>query len=181
MSEQSGIWRQKYKIENWVDLGIEFGYRTRGTQLQRCKLSALITSFHVKDIDILQSFLFLRTLKPVENTFVSFIGAGEGWHNYHHTFPWDYRAAELGSKYNITAHIIDFLAWIGQAYDLKVAPYSMIEHRAMKKGDGTHQVFGKKNGMTSQGDKLDSNENKLKDTSLDSYTAEEKQRLTTKG
>lgn len=118
----------------------------------------------------------------MENTFVSFVGVGEGWHNYHHTFPWDYRAAELGSRFNVTAHIIDFLALIGQAYDLKVAPYSMIEHRAMKKGDGTHEVFGnKKKEINYQGDKLDSNDNKLKDKSLDSRTSELNQRPTSKG
>lgn len=39
---------------------------------------------------------------------------GEGWHNFHHVFPWDYKAAELGNyRYNITTAYIDFLAKIG--------------------------------------------------------------------
>lgn len=40
---------------------------------------------------------------------------GEGWHNYHHVFPWDYKTAELGNyRYNITTAFIDFFAKIGK-------------------------------------------------------------------
>lgn len=37
---------------------------------------------------------FFRDLKPAENRFVSTVALGEGWHNYHHMFPFDYKAAE---------------------------------------------------------------------------------------
>ncbi|CAL7934093.1 unnamed protein product [Xylocopa violacea] len=30
-----------------------------------------------------------------ENKMVPLLIAGEGWHNYHHAFPWDYRSSEL--------------------------------------------------------------------------------------
>lgn len=70
------------------------------------------------------------------------IGAlGEGWHNYHHVFPWDYRTGELGSKYNPSTTFIDFFAKIGWAYDLKFATRPMIVRRAKKSGDGSH-VWG---------------------------------------
>lgn len=83
-----------------------------------------------------------RYILPVESHFVSFIGIGEGWHNYHHTFPWDYRAAELGSKYNLTARFIEILSWFNLAYDLKTAPYDLIKARSLRTGDGTHSVYG---------------------------------------
>lgn len=76
---------------------------------------------------------------------MSFIGIGEGWHNYHHTFPCDYRAAELGSKYNLTARFIEILHKLNLAYDLKTAPHSIIQSRSIRTGDGTHPVFGNKN------------------------------------
>lgn len=79
---------------------------------------------------------------PTESTFVGFVALGEGWHNYHHSFPWDYRAAELGSKYCLTTYVIDFLSYFGLAYDLKSAPYTMIEKRIHRTGDGTHHVYG---------------------------------------
>ncbi|XP_018576960.1 stearoyl-CoA desaturase 5-like [Anoplophora glabripennis] len=85
---------------------------------------------------------FDKFIMPTESTFVGFVALGEGWHNYHHSFPWDYRAAELGSKYCLTTYVIDFLSYFGLAYDLKSAPYTMIEKRALRTGDGTHQVYG---------------------------------------
>lgn len=39
--------------------------------------------------------------------------------SYHHTFPKDYATAELGGKLNVTKKFIDFMAVIGQAYDLE--------------------------------------------------------------
>lgn len=63
---------------------------------------------------------------------------GEGWHNYHHVFPWDYKAAELGNyRVNFTTAFIDFFAWFGLAYDLKTVPVEMVKKRAARTGDGT--------------------------------------------
>ncbi|XP_047019018.1 (11Z)-hexadec-11-enoyl-CoA conjugase [Helicoverpa zea] len=77
-----------------------------------------------------------RFIKSVENSLVSLAALGEGWHNYHHVFPWDYRTSELG-KLNISTGFIDFFARIGWAYDLKAATYDMISKRAQRCGDGT--------------------------------------------
>ena len=67
------------------------------------------------------------------------IGLGEGFHNYHHTFPWDYKASELGIySTNITTALIDFFHWIGLAYDLKSVPEKIIRGRVKRTGDGTH-------------------------------------------
>ncbi|XP_018327887.1 acyl-CoA Delta(11) desaturase [Agrilus planipennis] len=80
---------------------------------------------------------FDRYISPVENASVSIAALGEGWHNYHHVFPWDYRTSELGSKFNPSTVFIDFFAKIGWAYDLKYASNKMIENRARKTGDGS--------------------------------------------
>lgn len=67
---------------------------------------------------------------------------GEGWHNYHHAFPWDYKAAELGSyKGNMTTMLIDFWAWIGLAYDRRTVSPELILKRAKRTGDGTHPEY----------------------------------------
>lgn len=64
---------------------------------------------------------------------------GEGWHNYHHAFPWDYKAAELGNyRLNMSTALIDFCAKLGLAYDLKVASPELVKRRALRTGDGTH-------------------------------------------
>lgn len=67
---------------------------------------------------------------------------GEGWHNYHHTFPWDYKAAELG-KYsvNATAFWIDLWAKIGWAYDLKAPSKELVMKVVLNHGDGSHTDY----------------------------------------
>ncbi|XP_075236854.1 acyl-CoA Delta-9 desaturase-like [Lycorma delicatula] len=79
-----------------------------------------------------------------ENGAVSFISLGEGWHNYHHTFPWDYKTSELGNYgLNLTTAFIDFMAKIGWAYDLKTVPPHLVKKRALRTGDGTYKdVWG---------------------------------------
>ena len=63
-----------------------------------------------------------------------------GYHNYHHTFPWDYSASELGFRYNfnLTTLLIDFFEKCGLAYDLKKPPVQMIQARMQRSGDGTN-------------------------------------------
>ncbi|XP_050532919.1 acyl-CoA Delta-9 desaturase-like [Daktulosphaira vitifoliae] len=79
------------------------------------------------------------SIKPSENLSVSIGALGEGWHNYHHTFPWDYKAAELGNyRTNMTTAFIDFFGLIGWAYDMKTVPSKMILKRACRTGDGSH-------------------------------------------
>lgn len=80
-----------------------------------------------------------KTIKPVQSVPVSFATFGEGFHNYHHVFPWDYRTAELGNnRLNMTTLFIDFFAAIGWAYDMKTVPEDMIRKRAERTGDNTN-------------------------------------------
>lgn len=52
------------------------------------------------------------------NFTVSLAAFGEGWHNYHHVFPWDYKTSEFGDyKFNISTGFIDFFAKFGWAYN----------------------------------------------------------------
>lgn len=74
---------------------------------------------------------------------MAFLALGEGWHNYHHVFPWDYKTAELGNyRLNMTTAFIDFFAKIGWAYDLKTVSEEIIEKRVKRTGDGSHTVWG---------------------------------------
>lgn len=83
-----------------------------------------------------------RNINPSENRFVSFFAIGEGWHNYHHVFPWDYKAAEIPWKLNFTTFVIDMFAKIGWAYDLKQPSEDLIRKTIEKHGDGTHPKHG---------------------------------------
>ena len=77
------------------------------------------------------------TIEPRENLMVQYLAYGEGYHNYHHTFPWDYSASEHGWQinFNTATMFIDFFAWIGWAYDLKKVDSKTIKNRQMRTGN----------------------------------------------
>ncbi|KAJ2949132.1 hypothetical protein O0L34_g6073 [Tuta absoluta] len=84
-----------------------------------------------------------KSLNPRENLGVWMICV-EGFHNFHHTFPWDYRAAEHPVINMLTPTIvfIELMAKIGQAYDLKAVTKDIIKRRTQRTGDGTHHLWG---------------------------------------
>ncbi|XP_063348276.1 stearoyl-CoA desaturase b [Pelmatolapia mariae] len=61
-----------------------------------------------------------KNINPRENKFVSFSAIGEGFHNYHHTFPYDYAASEFGSRLNLTTAFINLMCSLGLAKDPKM-------------------------------------------------------------
>ena len=75
-----------------------------------------------------------RFINPAENSLVSSFAIGEGWHNYHHTFPWDYKTGEFGWRINFTTMFIDLMAALGQASDRKVVPKATIMARKKRTG-----------------------------------------------
>ncbi|KAL5235901.1 hypothetical protein ACI65C_003311 [Semiaphis heraclei] len=86
---------------------------------------------------------FTKDILPVENPYVSMFGLGEGWHNYHHSFPWDYRASEFGQYFNLTTIIVDFFEEMGWVWDKKYATPAMVRSRVTKRGDGTHYKYAR--------------------------------------
>jgi stearoyl-CoA desaturase (delta-9 desaturase) len=68
--------------------------------------------------------------------FVAVVSGGEGWHNWHHTYPFDYAASELGSDsyYNPTKMFIDVCAFVGLVKDQKRAlnAWSNLQEKQMK-------------------------------------------------
>ncbi|KAH6942671.1 hypothetical protein HPB50_009222 [Hyalomma asiaticum] len=82
-----------------------------------------------------------KNISPAENRFVSWAAIGEGFHNYHHTFPWDYSTSELGWKLNFTTFFIDTIAKLGLAYDLKTVPKDVVEKRKARTGDRSYDYM----------------------------------------
>uniref|UniRef100_A0A6B2E899 Putative fatty acid desaturase n=1 Tax=Phlebotomus kandelakii TaxID=1109342 RepID=A0A6B2E899_9DIPT len=81
-----------------------------------------------------------KNISPSNNIFVAIYAYGEGWHNYHHVFPWDYKTSEFGTySTNVTTAFIDFFSKLGLAYDLKTVSEDMIQKRILRTGDGSHE------------------------------------------
>ncbi|XP_071439706.1 acyl-CoA Delta-9 desaturase-like [Hetaerina americana] len=115
-----------------------------------------------------------KNLMPVENFSIAKLTLGEGWHNYHHAFPYDYRAAEFGYRRDsLTTQLIDLMARVGWAKDLRTASPHMVQRRTLRKGDGTHETITDNPGC----DKLKVNESHLSCTKqfpLDTLRGSEK-------
>ncbi|XP_067938179.1 stearoyl-CoA desaturase 5-like [Watersipora subatra] len=75
-----------------------------------------------------------KHISPAENVLVTIGAIGEGFHNYHHTFPNDYATSEFGSRLNFTTIFINLMAKIGWAYDLKTMSKEVIEARKRRTG-----------------------------------------------
>ena len=81
------------------------------------------------------------TLHAFEHKFLGPWALGEGWHNYHHAFPRDYRASEIdGWGQNVTTKLIEFLNRFGLTYDLKTVSEEHVARRTERTGDSSLRV-----------------------------------------
>ncbi|KTG06441.1 hypothetical protein cypCar_00040463 [Cyprinus carpio] len=122
----------------------------------------ILNSFHMleyrqsdADSEITQVYnipcYFATLLSPQDSTTVSvtllfcidesspgFDFSGEGFHNYHHTFPFDYATSEFGCKLNLTTCFIDLMCFLGLAREPKRVSREAVLARAQRTGDGSH-------------------------------------------
>ena len=64
-------------------------------------------------------------INPRESLITSLCTLGEGWHNWHHTYPFDYATSEYGvfGRWNPSKFVIDICCLLGQASDRKRATH----------------------------------------------------------
>ncbi|GJM14542.1 MAG: acyl-CoA desaturase [Pseudohongiella sp.] len=67
-----------------------------------------------------------------DNTVLALITYGEGYHNYHHTFQWDYRNGVKWWHYDPTKWMIKICSWIGLTKNLKKCTPLQIELAKIK-------------------------------------------------
>uniref|UniRef100_A0A4W5K7C8 Stearoyl-CoA desaturase 5 n=1 Tax=Hucho hucho TaxID=62062 RepID=A0A4W5K7C8_9TELE len=79
-----------------------------------------------------------QNISPRENRWVTFGAIGEGFHNFHHTFPFDYSTSEFGLRFNPTTCFIDLMCWMGLASNRKKASVEIIQARKLRTGDGSY-------------------------------------------
>lgn len=61
-----------------------------------------------------------------DSWFVSLFTFGEGYHNFHHKFQWDYRNGVKWFAYDPSKWIIETLSWIGVTYELRKVKQQII-------------------------------------------------------
>ncbi len=76
-----------------------------------------------------------KDIKSTESLTVNFFTNGEGFHNYHHCFPFDYRCEEMNLSWiNFATRWINLFATVGLAYDLRTASEEMVRARTERTG-----------------------------------------------
>lgn len=78
-----------------------------------------------------------KYINPRENHFVTTWAIGEGFHNFHHTFPYDYSTSEFGWRHNLTTGFIDLMCFLGLASNLKKVSKEVVLARRLRTGDGS--------------------------------------------
>lgn len=76
-----------------------------------------------------------KNISPRESILVSVGALGEGFHNYHHTFPYDYSTSEHGGYFNLTTVFIDSMCALGLAYDLRCVDKKIVDTRRVRTGE----------------------------------------------
>lgn len=64
------------------------------------------------------SFTYSDQRSPRDSWLVGLVTFGEGYHNFHHEFPYDYRNGAHYKAFDPTKWIIWTLSWVGLTYDL---------------------------------------------------------------
>ncbi len=67
-----------------------------------------------------------------DNPLLALITYGEGYHNFHHTFQWDYRNGVRWFHFDPAKWLIHMLSWFGLATDLKRTNPAKIEAARLK-------------------------------------------------
>lgn len=87
-----------------------------------------------------------------DNPVLAIFTWGEGYHNYHHYFQYDYRNGVKWWQYDPTKWIIYGLSKVGLAWDLKRVPDVTIQHAQaeMKFKQAQHQIDNFKGNLTNE-------------------------------
>lgn len=81
-------------------------------------------------------------IEPTFSRLVSYLTLGEGYHNFHHTFPRDYSQCEVNwtRNFNVTTLIIDLLDWCGWVSYKHVTDPDIVAKRRKRTGDTSVKI-----------------------------------------
>lgn len=103
-------------------------------------LRITIVLHHLFTVNSLAHFFGYRPydfrIRPADHRIVNYISFGEGIHNYHHVFPFDYRINERAQweLFNPPGMFIKLNEKLGLAYDCKIASKAVIDGVIRRRG-----------------------------------------------
>merc|ERR1712107_155553 len=105
------LWGDSFMNGYWVAGGVRYIFVLHSTWL----VNSAAHLYGMRPYDPMSN--------PSENFIVSIFAIGEGWHNWHHKYPFDYAASEYGvlTQFNPTKLVIDTWAALGLVSNRKRA------------------------------------------------------------
>jgi len=132
------LWQHKYYLPIAMTFGIilpvllgSLWGDMRGAFFYACAMRITFVHHATFFVNSLAHYLGDKTYSDLHTAFDSFITAvltlGEGYHNYHHEFPSDYRNGIKFYHYDPTKWLISGLSYLGLTYNLKMISNGEIE------------------------------------------------------
>ncbi|KAJ8672744.1 hypothetical protein QAD02_004004 [Eretmocerus hayati] len=119
------FWNENF----WTSVLVNYFFRYMCILHETSSVNSFAHLYGTKPVD--------KRISPVQSKIADWATCGDGWHNYHHTFPWDCGMSEFGYTKGLSTRLLEFWAYCGLAYDLKRAPKSVVIGHARRHGDGS--------------------------------------------
>ncbi|XP_075972001.1 acyl-CoA Delta-9 desaturase-like [Anticarsia gemmatalis] len=81
-----------------------------------------------------------KSMRPAENVIIAALTGGEGWHNFHHSFPFDYRAAEFYHFLDFTTNLIHLAEKFGWVTEKREVSKEMIQKYTAQHGPDSADI-----------------------------------------
>ena len=137
--------RWQYRWNNWIGIVAGLGIPTLVGALFGRPLGGLLWGGFLRIVVIhhttflVNSVAHLYGTRPYteensarDNGLLAFITNGEGYHNFHHKFPSDFRNGVRWYQWDPTKWLIKSLHFVGLARDLKATPKPVIENSLLR-------------------------------------------------
>jgi len=131
--------RWQHKYYTYIALGMAFVFPTLVCGLWGDLLGGYFYAAVLRQVFVHHSTFLVNSLAhffgdspfadehtPRDSIVTAVLTLGEGYHNFHHEFPSDYRNAIRFYQYDPTKWLIWALSLMGQTYDLKIFPENIV-------------------------------------------------------
>ena len=104
---------------------------------QTCLINSVSHSWGWKPYD--------TTIEPTFSRLIAYLTLGEGYHNFHHAFPFDYSGSEFKCTeiYNPATLVIDVMEYFGWVRNKREANPELIQKRRLRTGDSAVSITPK--------------------------------------
>ncbi|XP_046741237.1 acyl-CoA Delta-9 desaturase-like [Diprion similis] len=135
------MFNKKYVIEMYIIFCIAIPVAVPIIFWGETLLHAILTQYFIRYLVILHVTLcgnsvahlwgdrpYNSVINPRDNIVLSLLTGGEGSHNYHHTFPWDYKGSEWPyMQFNLATLFIRAFSKLEWAYDLREPSPTLVQ------------------------------------------------------